>query len=353
MKRHLKPAILIGLAALIALEFFYLRGPSPAEPQNPTLGNQVPAGGSRPNPVRDRAIWTEIIDREGGEVAYRSMLEKYAGQHFGVQHNAAHVMGELLFEKLGIDGFKICDANYSFGCYHSFIGRAFAEHGVSIIPKLDQGCVEKFGPLGTGCQHGIGHGLVEFFGHDRLLDALEACQGTTQQKKLFGCTSGAFMEYNVPIVLDEERSSLRVRNPDPNDIYAPCSTLPEKYRPSCYYEMAQWWDKVFLGDFRKLGDLCDRMPDQEHREECFLGVGNMAAPSSDYEVEGTIAKCDLMPDRVALLLCRSGASWSTFAATDYRDRAAQVCADLSPAEKDRCVKDSDLIGTGEIRGTDR
>lgn len=289
-------------------------------------------------------FWSGRIEQVGGEQAYAEFKDKYSRQNFGIQHYAAHVFGPLLYKYEGINGVATCDQTFAFGCYHSFFTKAIGEVGLKIVPELDKACLNKFGPLGTGCQHGIGHGLLEYFGHDKLVDALQACLLTIQKNPLFGCTSGVFMEYNVPIIIDSTQTYTQFRELNPADPNLPCDNIPNQFRKSCYYEIGQWWDKVFHSDYQKLGQLCLAIPDQDLRDNCYLGVGNVSAPTSNYDVASTIDKCKQMPDYLARVTCRSGASWSFYAEPTRRNLSTQVCDGLSPSDQDRCVQQSDLIG---------
>lgn len=294
--------------------------------------------------VNETALWKSRISQVGTNQAYQEFKNKYSKQNFGIQHYAAHVFGPLIYDRDGVKGVAVCDQTFAFGCYHSFFGRAISEKGLSIIPDLDRACLSKFGPLGTGCQHGLGHGLMEYFGRDQLLEALQACRLTTQLNPLFGCTSGVFMEYNVPIIIGTDNTYTEFRKLNPTDPYEPCDKIPSNFQKSCYYEMGQWWDKVYQGDYSKLGQLCQSVANSDYRDSCYFGVGNVSAPSSNYEILATISKCQQMPDPKSQITCRSGASWSFYAEPTRRSLASQVCEGLQPSDRDRCVKDSDLIG---------
>src|SRR3989344_4330329 len=184
------------------------------------------------NANEDKKKWSELMDEIGIEKTYRQFKSEYKDIHFGSQHTAAHIIGELIYEKAGIKGIIFCDATFAFGCYHSFFGNALANSGPDVIPEIDKSCIDKFGPFGTGCQHGIGHGLMEYFGHENLLAALDACSVTFQKNPLFGCTSGVFMEYNVPIIITLDDASTRPRMLDKSIPYDPCPGLPSKYQES-------------------------------------------------------------------------------------------------------------------------
>lgn len=342
-----KTLILIVVTALMSVVFFIFYK---IITDNLSVDSLSISEISGKNASEDKKKWAELMDEIGIEKAYRQFKSEYENIHFGRQHTMAHIIGELIYEKAGIQGIVFCDATFAFGCYHSFFGRALAEIGPDIISEMDKSCIDKFGPLGTGCQHGIGHGLMEYFGHDNLLAALDACSATFQKKPLFGCSSGVFMEYNVPIIITADNTSTRPRMLDKSIPYNPCPGLPSKYQESCYYEIVQWWDKEgnYTGDYKKIGQLCQDILEQKNRESCFLGVGNMVAQSSEYDVTETVIKCGEMPIEDSRLLCRSGGSWSFFSSVRYMHLAPRVCDDLALGLKAKCVQDSDLIGNGEI-----
>ncbi|MCH7883575.1 hypothetical protein IIA95_04175 [Patescibacteria group bacterium] len=296
------------------------------------------------NTLQERQKWIGRIDAVGTERAYEEFKKMYASDRFKIQHTMAHVMGELLYEKKGIEGLTTCDSSFAFGCYHSFFGRAISEEGMDAIPKLDKACVKKYGPGGTGCLHGIGHGIIEYLGHDKLVTALEACRLTTQVNPLFGCTSGVFMEHNIPIIISAEKIQSKIREPNNENPYEPCNTIvPKEFRKSCYFEIGLWWKHVLDADFEKLGMLCKKIPEAEYRELCYLGVGTVVAPTSNFEAEKAIRLCEEMPDPRPILLCRAGASWVFFAVPEKRFLAQTVCKNPEQSDELYCLLKSDLF----------
>lgn len=295
-----------------------------------------------------REIWSKRIEEIGTRNAYAEFKEQTFPLDFGLQHLRAHMMGELLYEKEGIAGLAVCDASFAFGCYHSFFGRALSEHGDSVISELDAACVKQYGPLGTGCQHGIGHGIVEYTGGVDIRAALKLCVRTTQLRPYFGCTSGVFMEYNTPTIVAAASSRNSIRDLNTEDPYEPCdTTVPKEFRESCYYELASWWHSVLHGDFEKMGSLCVQITAGREREACLLGIGTIAAPLLSYDVTKTIAVCENMPDKNAQIFCRAGASWSFFAEPSMRSHTNELCSLEKKKDEQYCLLKSDLIGNRE------
>lgn len=333
----------IAFAVVLFLALLYIDG-RVSQRNEPARGD-TSLNSSRGNidAQKEKIKWSKRIDQIGAGDAYKEFKDAYAASNFGIQHTAAHIFGSLLYEKVGLEGITICDSTFAFGCFHSFFGTILADKGLEVIKALDRSCIEKYGPLGTGCQHGIGHGLMEYMGHNNLVKALDACGYTTQKIRKFGCTSGVFMEYNVPLTLGSVEAVTQPREFDLRRPYSPCPDVPDKFQESCYYELGQWWDKIFNSDYVKLGRLCDGVDNRVNRESCFLGVGNVAAPSSEYIVGETINKCRKMPNKRGELICRAGASWSFFASPEYKRLAPDVCKGLMPDNQFTCTKESDLI----------
>lgn len=295
-----------------------------------------------------RSYWADHIDAFGPERAYQELKTIYAAETFGAQHRAAHLFGELLYEKTGVAGFATCDESFSFGCFHSFLTAAVAREGIGIVNKLDAACVEKFGTLGTGCQHGIGHGILEYLGHasENLVRALDACAQTTQIRKLLGCSSGVFMEYNFPTVIAQGEASAKTRTFQPDNPSTPCNTVvPKQFRESCYYELAAWWQRA-TDDIGRLGQWCYAVAAAADREACFLGIGNSVTFSENYRLADTLARCAQMPDAEGILLCRAGAAWALFAEPQKRNLAAAPCEVPDAQDQKRCLIKANLAAEG-------
>lgn len=295
------------------------------------------------NFLEQQQFWPKRIDEVGATFAYKEFKEKYGSYNFGTQHAGAHVFGEALYESEDIEGVAICDSTFSFGCYHSFFLEALSEHGRNIVLEMDKACIEKYGVGGVGCQHGIGHGLVQYLGPDKLVEALEVCATLAWKNPLFGCQGGVFMEYTLPTIFDLENSVLSVKDIDDNNPYDVCPQLPDKFQEACYYSLGQWWEKSFA--YEKMGQLCARVADSKKREACYLGIGNIVAPSSNYNIQGAIDSCRKMPDFEGELVCRAGASWAFFALPEMRSDSLKLCEGFENDDSEHlCAQKSDLVG---------
>lgn len=339
-RRFLKVTLFI-LALVILYEVYYLGTsansipPSKAQsPANPFPNLQL----SEYN--KEEEFWSQRIDKVGATQAYDEFKEEYKDLNFGKQHALSHLFGVLLYNKNGPSGVAVCDSTFAFGCYHSFFGKAISLNGVAIVQELDKACVAKWGVKGLGCPHGIGHGLLSYFGEENLLDALEVCSTLSWKEPIGGCTSGVFMEYNFRTMADP--SNLKMREVGDN-VHYPCDIVPEKFLQACYFEQPQWWEKVLAENYDLIGRLCEEIVDRPASEACFRGTGNTIGPSTQYDVRETIARCGRMPSRDSEILCRQGASWSFYAEPSKRELASEVCRGLGAETEVICDKGADLF----------
>ncbi len=287
------------------------------------------------NAQEDLAFWVENIQENDATLSYQKFVENNKKAPIGVQHIRAHVIGEVLFETEGITGISICDSNFGFGCFHGLFTVGFASEGRSFVKEADTECVERYGVLGTGCQHGIGHGIVEYVGRDRLGEALALCEETSQPTPLLGCTSGVFMESNTPFTVFPNVEQLEPYPYSEEKPYAACESVSEKYKTSCYYELGGWWEVVLQGDKNKMGELCSNIQNKKFRDSCALGLGNIIGPTSGYSVEKSSALCANTPENVTTL-CFAGVAWSLFSNPIYSTDAEKVCESLSEKEAQIC-----------------
>ena len=253
------------------------------------------------------ADWSKSIDTNGPKIAYEDLKNKYA-LDFKNQHLAAHIFGELLYDKEGVSGISVCDSSFGFGCYHGLFIEAVASKGLGIVGTLDKTCGSNFG----GCQHGIGHGLIEYLGHSEpaLVQALDQCSKLSWKGEILGCSDGAFMEYNSPNIVSKDKVLETTRPFNPKDPFYPCPILPKKYQPACYYSMGQWWQETFYknNNYRYEGSLCAGVSDPENKKYCFIGLGYAVAQRRNYDINKIISLCNQMPDLNSRVDCRSGAA---------------------------------------------
>lgn len=249
---------------------------------------------------RDRAELGRRIDALGTAAAYAELKRDSSSESVAERHGKAHIFGELAYARDGIDGIRSCDADMSFGCYHGLIVKALTTEGVGALPRIDAACVAAYGADDTGCRHGIGHGLVEYYGPRDLADALGKC-ATLRPPGLLGCTQGVFMEYanaaaDEPALADPSRPDL------------PCAAVQAEFRPSCEFERP-YFLRLRLGyDGTAAAARCVALADAAERRACLLGYGRSAAELGGYRAADVAAACGALDpkDRPA---CYAGAHW--------------------------------------------
>lgn len=276
--------------------------------------------------------WQAIIKEEGGEKAYAAFLEEAPTLALDT-HSQAHAFGEALYEAEGLPGLKACDSSFEFGCYHSFFGVAVYNEGIESLPAFDEACKSKYGDMNLPCQHGIGHGVLVYTDYDHLEDALALCE-TISTLPTGGCSSGVFMEYNFHTMDNNDY----IREVEGN-LHEPCNSLPERFQASCYFEQVQWWQNVFDGDFKKIGELCAELPqDSAAYQACYNGAGNYSAAQAEMDIEKIIDLCAQMPDEQSRGLCNEGASWLIRADAQKGKEAEKLCTILNEPEKSQCLQ---------------
>jgi hypothetical protein len=255
---------------------------------------------------------SNLTSRNPTEV-YADFKETYSHKPFFVQHAIAHLFGDSLYEALGASGIHVCDADFNFGCFHGLLSKAIRTEGLQAVPSLDDACFdESLVTKSSQCQHGIGHGILEFLGTENLAGAIEACGSTRPANPLAGCMSGVFMEYNAPLVTDEENFYLAPPAfYDPDRPYAPCTDFSDPtVQLSCYHEIPQRWQYTYQDDYRTIGALCAGLEKMQQRQVCFSGLGFIVPASNEYSAEQTVASCNLIEDLEGKKTCLMHAAWA-------------------------------------------
>lgn len=292
---------------------------------------------SEHNPTFNRAYWALRIEHVGAEHAYKEFIQKNNTAPLGRQHFAAHVFGGELFLARGVDGISVCNSSFGFGCYHGLFARAISQGGIEIITALDTKCTEVYGPLGLGCQHGIGHGVVEYVGYDHIAEALELCRThTSQPTPLLGCTSGVFMDFFSPLQETKDGLFPTSRTLSSSTPYEPCTDVASTFQASCYFELGQW----LLSTQKPAITVCDSLSG-DSRQYCFLGIGTATAHTEKYQVPEILTICGSLPENDALS-CRAGAAWAFYSVPEQREHTNKLCAYEAIEQTRSCMMKADF-----------
>lgn len=277
--------------------------------------------------IRVRADWKKQMINIGAADFYGLLKENY--KESDVQHSAAHVFGELLYELEGLRSVYVCDDSFFYGCYHSFMSRAVAENGLSVLVEINNYCLDKFDGLETGCQHGLGHAILQYRGSDNLHLALDDCSSFVIGAG--SCLTGVFMEYNLPVIEGTGGVDVDVR-PVNNDYYYPCFAIKDVYREECVFELPRWWMMLFNSDSNKAGGLCSSLSDK-YRPICYEALGEQLILTDIPKIrEG----CLSLSDYQSVSHCLIGASWGVFSWPSRRVESLMVCDGLGDKEKQKC-----------------
>src|SRR3989344_7594642 len=181
----------------------------------------------------EEARWGARIAAVGGVAAYTELAREVEPETPQDRHAQAHYFGGALYDTEGVESVSVCDAQFSYGCFHEFLGRAIAENGLPSVADLNQKCFDRLDEQGLACQHGIGHGLVSYLGYDQkdLVRALEVCRDLPHGDPIGGCFGGVFMEFNMRTLASENG----LRPGFAEDPTEPCSALRSPYQQPCLY----------------------------------------------------------------------------------------------------------------------
>ena len=278
--------------------------------------------------VKQRDVWRGEMRQNGSLDFYNKLKDVY--NYSGIQHAVAHLFGELLYELEGVDGVVVCDESFFYGCFHSFMSKAVAENGIEILGQINEYCLDKFGGRETGCQHGLGHAILQFRGLSNLSDALKDCDSFRIGSG--SCKTGVFMEFNLPIIEGAGGVDVKVRELIDEDYYYPCYSVDEADVDECVLELPRWWMMLKNEDIKEIGLLCDGLPD-EYKSYCFEAIGQQL---DLHDVSVVRSGCDLMPNRSARVDCLVGGSWGVFSWPGRKDESLLVCEGLSDQERKKC-----------------
>ena len=319
----------LALVIVLAVSFFYSNDSQPAEIDST---------------LKERSHIEELLKTNSSGKAYAIFKRENAKKSIIEQHTSAHLFGEVLYEKEGPAGFSVCDGDFGFGCFHTFISFAIADKGEGVVRELDQACVEQYGEGGLGCSHGIGHGLLSYYGYtiDDLLESLSVCGTLTWKHSYGGCQDGVFMEYNFRVMEPDPKDRTRPFSVDTR--MEPCASVQESFLFSCYFSQPAWWLSAFYeytDAVERAGDYCMEINSADSRQACFRGIGYAKAPDLGFDASKGVALCDsiLAPLRERLW-CREGYAWALYADPAFRTGAQSVCTlGLPISEALQCQKE--------------
>lgn len=291
---------------------------------------------------KERMHFAKRIDEIGPQAAYEEFKKDYARQDILIQHSAAHILGQLLYHTTGSRGLEICDISFISGCYHGFMGYYITEEGLDSLSLLEQQCFKKSWLNLWGCQHGIGHGIMDYLGHNKLKEALNYCKTMVHRNPLDWCSIGVFMEYNLRNLKNLMFDGRLVRPLIKDDFFEPCYSVPAEFRKSCLFEIADWWASILRTNFKKSASFCESLKAGEEREMCVLGHGRAAAIVYGFNAARLKESCDQFPHAEDSVFCRTGSAMRIFEYTKKGAASYLLCEDWmndsQNINRDNCIK---------------
>lgn len=285
--------------------------------------------------------WANYIDTMGPTKAYEQFKSDVSKDLFVNQHILVHVFGNVLYERVGLEGLSVCDDKIVGGCYHGFFAKAIGDNGAELIENIGAECVKKPQLNNHNCAHGIGHGLQYYFGQLRLENALAHCQRSDWSMDLKGgCMSGVFMEYNLHNTDAPAAEKDAARKFDKKNPYAPCDKIQFEFKTPCYTELPRWWE-IVLEDkdvYASISKLCSAIDTKVLRYHCYVGTGTIAPTTTDHDVNKTIALCKkMLTEDEGIPICLQSASWRFKVVPEQKKNAYKVCEVLPVAYRQTCA----------------
>ena len=268
------------------------------------------------------SVMRTVSSTHGARIALE-IIEDVSQKHPTLQgwgHDLSHTIGDnALYAGTGLRSGRVikdesvlitqigktivdCDGWGSFGCYHGVIETGMAhiapEDRARVVRKA---CLEN--PLVTSklyyvnqCMHWFGHGMAIFT--DQTLDqTLAMCEGVSPN---FGddpvqlCLSGVFHAGAMPGTTDETMLQNVRRVFDPNNVYFPCSDIPERFRGHCFGHTV---GRSKTGDVAVMMRNCDNIPESDLTKKdvyvrgCYESIGNNLLINGKYTASGVAEQC--------------------------------------------------------------
>jgi hypothetical protein len=281
------------------------------------------------------------------------------------QHVGAHDFGAALYATEGTKGLSVCDSQFSFGCFHEFLGRAIADLGLSSAEALNEACFKALTVSPLSCQHGIGHGVLAYLGYDdaAFQKSLVVCRDLPHNDPIGGCYGGVFMEYNLQTMLGTEG---RLRPVVEGNVLAPCDSVDAMYGQACVFWQPQWWNITLKNNpaengkameqraiFAEMGKRCARFSTSELIRACYEGIGNIMGPEADFDPLKSKTFCELVSNNsLYQLYCKSLAANSlTTGGSGKSVSGAPVCGGLVEEEREYCMAYAENRANILIKGT--
>lgn len=227
----------------------------------------------------DDAQIKEVIKFAGIEKVRDKLLsQSQSGSKFDC-HQQAHKLGRMSYETLGGKVFRNMDTTCHSGLIHGAMEAFLQEKGTknlaADIKKLCDPAETSFGRF--ECLHGIGHGVMAYEDYN-MPQALEVCKSLNDDFITNSCFGGVMMEN---IIVSEGNGVVAAHqtkwvNSDP---YFPCSGIEQNasIQHECYMMQTARMLDLNNHDFKKVAELCSKIPNKDMIQICYQSMGRDAA----------------------------------------------------------------------------
>jgi len=199
-------------------------------------------------------------------------------------HFVSHEVGHAAFNKSqsvtaslkGMDG-TICRGGYFHGVLASYFHNIH-ESGTDFPSSFSTICNELIGSSNyQDCIHGLGHGLIHYFGDD-LESSLEMCHEMSfYQNRL--CIKGVMMQYTDNQLTRQGISSENISN------LCDSSHINRLDYLECSMSIGTTLAFVSNHDFEKGSELCSLIQNDETKKLCINGLSLEIEDSEKYEIQ--------------------------------------------------------------------
>ena len=286
---------------------------------------------------KEKYAWLEERARlDDPKIAWEYVLAAYSTPEgvVGTAHDMAHLVGQLLFQKYGLDGLATCDPSFAFGCYHGLIEVAFADDDEVEYEKdlivAQTGCQnlgDDKSPSYWSCIHGIGHGVATYRDFN-LNQSLADCTLLSDTVETY-CNDGVFMEFSIDAPANVYRS---------DDPLYPCNAVAKIYeRPCARSQIVVMKSRMRLG-VREIAAVCEKSNSADITYHCIEALGFSAADNNSNDVSQIMSTCHQIDNKKMSTQCLVAAAGElVFQNTArWRESTQKICLSLSPADRTLC-----------------
>lgn len=289
---------------------------------------------------QEQEIMIKELSKTDPVKAWKYLKELFLvdGQVVGNAHEFAHIIGNGIYLKYGLDGITKCDEAFAYGCYHGVSEELLKKKGIDSILGVQERCLEIYPPEisrnYTGCIHGMGHGLLTWEGLN-VERALRDCDILDTNYRNF-CYDGVFME-NAFI---SQGTDFNIQN-----VWDFCSDLDERYGYNCARYQAQVLLKNIGSDLGGIEKGCILASNDLFRTTCIESLGYFISQNSTGSEEKIIESCFSLANEENRNICViAGAREVIFQQyKNWEIVSGNLCGSLKDKWKDRCIESNNKV----------